>query len=198
MEAIDIIIVILLVIGFIGGLKEGVVNQVAGLVGLIVGLLLSKKFYLSVADTLTPLLGMSERTTQILAFVLILIVVPLLFSLVAWLISKLIKKVGLGWINRLLGSAAGILQSALFAGLIITAIESFDIARHLISHEKKEASALYYPLYNMTGVLINDVRAYIKDRKEEQKGDDAEPAPTGTDEKSEDADAPMPFFEELV
>ena len=197
METIDIIIAVLLAIGFISGLKDGLVKQAAGLIGLVAGLLLSKKLYLSVAAELTPLLGMSERTTQIVAFVLILIIVPLLCSLVAWLISKLLKGVGLGWINRLLGGAAGIVEYALFAGLIITAIESFDFRGHLLSSEKKEASVLYYPIYNVTGVLIDDVREQIEKWKEDDS-DDAEPAPTVKDDKAPDTPSSMPSFEEVV
>lgn len=198
MEVIDIIIAIIIAVGFIGGLKDGLVKQAAGLVGLVAGLLLSKKLYLSVAATLNPLLGMSERTTQIVAFILILIVVPLLFSLVAWLISKLLKSVGLGWVNRLLGGVAGILEHAVIVGLIITAIESFDFTGHLISQEKKDASVLYYPIYNVTGVLINDVREQIEDWKQEQKDKEADPETLDAKDETEDVDTPMPSFEEVV
>ena len=195
MEIIDIIILVLLVIGFISGLKDGLVKQAAGLIGLVAGLLLGKKLYLFVAAQLTPLLGMSERTTQIVAFVLILIVVPLLFSLVAWLISKLLKGVGLGWINRLLGGVAGAVEYALFVGLVITAIESFDFMGHLLSREKKEASVLYYPIYNATGILINDVREHVEEWKHDHPTDEASPAPASVNDKSDDAN---PSFEEVV
>ena len=48
---------------------------------------------------------------QILAFVVIWIVVPLLFLLVAALLTKAMEAVSLGWLNRWLG--AGLLVAIL-------------------------------------------------------------------------------------
>ena len=194
MEVIDIIIAILLAIGFVGGLKDGLIKQAAGLVGLVAGLLLGKKLYLSVAAELTPLLGMSEHTTQVLAFVLILIVVPLLLSVVAWLISKFLKGIGLGWVNRLLGAVIGVLKYALLVGLVLTAIESFDFTGRLISQEKKDASVLYYPIYNVTGVLIDDVRERVDAWKQEQESTDD----VLTRDKDGDSKPSMPSFEKTI
>lgn len=173
MEIVDIIIAVLLVIGLIEGIKDGLVKQVAGLVGLVAGLLIGKALYLKVADQLTPFLGTSEKTTQIIAFALIMVIVPLAFSLIAWLISKLLHSVGLGWVNRLLGAAVGAVKYALIAGLIITGIESFDSHGLLISQEKKDSSIFYYPLYNTTGILIKDVKEQIEVWKETH-GEDAD------------------------
>ena len=179
MGIVDIIIAILLVVGLVAGLKDGMVKQVAGLVGLVAGVLVGKALYLSVAAELTPVLATSEKTTQIIAFALIMVLVPLIFSAIAWLISKLLKSVGLGWLNRLGGGIVGIIEYALIAGLLITGIESFDTYDVIISKEKKESSVFYYALYNTTGLLIKDVKEQIADWKERhgEEADDADECP---------------------
>lgn len=158
MQTIDIIICVLLVIGLISGLRDGLVKQIAGLAGLIGGLLLGRMFYTPVGEWLATAFGMSEEASRVVAFIVMLLVVPLLFSLLGWLVEKLLRAVSLNWVNRLLGGLVGILKFALFAGVIITGIEFFDPRNMLLAEEKKEASALYYPLRDVTGIFFDGLR----------------------------------------
>lgn len=163
MEIIDIIVAVLLLIGVIAGLKEGFVKQIAALVGLVAGLLVGKALYMTVAEQIQPFLHMSEKTVQVVAFILILIVVPLIFSLLAWLVSRVLKSVGLGILDRLLGAVVGILKYALLAGVIITAVELFDTNEFIVKKEKKEASIFYYPLYKSTDLFFKEAKAKIQE-----------------------------------
>ena len=162
MQTIDIIICALLVIGLIGGLREGLVKQVAGLAGLIGGLLLGRAFYVPVGEWLGTTFGISTEAAHITAFILILIIVPLLFSLVGWLVSKILSAICLGWINRILGGVVGVLKFALFVGIVITGIEFFDKHDAIVSKEKKEESKLYYPIYEVTGIFFDDIKEELK------------------------------------
>ena len=159
METIDVIIAVLLVLGLISGLRDGLVKQVAGLAGLIGGLLLGRAFYLPMGMWMIATFNLSVRAANITAFVLILVIVPLLFNFVGWLISKLLRAICLGWINRLLGGLIGVLKFALFVGIMITGIEFFDYYDGLISEEKKESSVLYYPIYNATGIFFDSIKS---------------------------------------
>ena len=187
MGLLDIIVTIILVAGLITGIKDGLVKRVLGLGGLIAGIIIGKRIYLSVAAKLTPLLGTSEKTTQIIAFALILIIVPLIFSLIAWLIGNLLKTAGLGWVNRLLGGIIGIITNALIVGLIFIGIESFDTHEVLLSQENRDASVFYYPLYRTTGLFIKDVREQIDHWKETHS---EEPEDSETDEDVKDSENP--------
>ena len=187
MGLLDIIVTIILVAGLITGIKDGLVKRVLGLGGLIAGIIIGKRIYRSVAAKLTPLLGTSEKTTQIIAFALILIIVPLIFSLIAWFIGNLLKTAGLGWVNRLLGGIIGVITNALIVGLFFIGIESFDTHEVLLSQEKRDASVFYYPLYRTTGLFIKDVREQIDHWKEthSEESEDSE-----TDEDVKDSDNP--------
>lgn len=162
MQTIDIIIAAMLLIGLISGLRDGLVKQIAGLAGLIGGLLLGRAFYMPVGELLIDTFGMSIQVAQVTAFILILIIIPLLFSLVGWLVSKLLKAICLGWVNRLLGGAVGVLKFSLLAGIIITCIEFFDKQDTFISEQKKMDSALYYPIYDATGIFFDGIKEELK------------------------------------
>ena len=158
MQTIDIIIAVLLVIGFIGGLRDGLVKQVASLVGLIGGLLLGRAFYVPVGEWFAGTFGFSVEAAHITAFILILVIVPLFFSLVGWLMSKILSVICLGWINRLLGGVIGALKFVLLVGVVITGIEFFDKHDVLVPEEKKVASVFYYPLYEIAGIFFDSVK----------------------------------------
>lgn len=158
MQTIDIIIAVLLALGLISGLRAGLVKQVCSLVGLIAGLLVARALYLPMGDWLTAELGTSPQTAHIVAFILLLVIVPLLFSLVGWLVSKILGFICLGWLNRLLGGVIGIAKYALLAGVVLTAIELFDGRDALISQSQKDTSVFYYPIYNLTSIFFDEVK----------------------------------------
>ena len=162
MQTIDIIIAVLLVIGLISGLRDGLVKQVAGLAGLIGGLLLGRAFYMPLGEWMASVLSISDEAARITAFILILVIVPLLFSLVGWLVSKLLKAICLGWINRLLGGLVGVLKFALLAGVLITGVELFDKHGAIVPEDKKEASIFYYPIYDATSFFFDGIKEEFK------------------------------------
>ena len=162
MQTIDIIIAVLLALGLVSGLRDGLVKQVASLAGLIGGLILGRAFYMPVGEWLIGQFGMSAEAAHITAFIVILIIVPLLFNLAGWLVSKLLSVICLGWINRLLGGLVGVLKFALLVGVIITGFEFFDQRNSLISEEKKEASVLYYPIYDATGIFFDGIKEELQ------------------------------------
>jgi membrane protein required for colicin V production len=162
MQIIDIIISTLLVVGLLMGLVKGLVKQVTSLAGLVCGLLVGRAFYMPVGGFFVKIFKLSVEASHITAFVLILILVPLLFSLVGWLLSKLLSAISLGWINRLLGGLVGVLKFALLAGVIITGIEIFDQRDSLIAKEQKEASVLYYPIYDATGIFFDGIKEELQ------------------------------------
>ena len=158
MQPIDIIIAVLLVIGLISGLRAGLIKQLASFAGLIGGLFIGRAFYMKVGAWLIDSFGMSTNAANITAFILILVIVPLLFNVVGWLVAKLIHAVNLDWVNRLLGGFVGVFKCALLVGVVITGIELFDKSDTFVSKPNKEASLFYYPFYKITGVFFTNVR----------------------------------------
>ena len=152
MTTIDIIILIALGAGVIVGFMKGFIRQLASILGLIVGLLAAKALYTSLAVKLCPTVTDSMTVAQILAFVIIWIAVPLIFTLVASVLTKALEAVSLGWLNRMLGAGLGALKYLLL--VVICVIQFIDSDSQLISQTKKEQSLLYYPMESFAGIFF--------------------------------------------
>ena len=138
MTTIDIVILIVLGAGAIVGFTKGFLKQLAGLLGLVAGLLIAKALYATVAERFFLPLTDSLTVAQGIAFVVIWLAVPLAFLLLATLLTKAMEAVALGWVNRLLGAGLGLLKSALLVSLLICVVEYIDFGQHS-PQENKEA-----------------------------------------------------------
>ena len=98
--------------------------------------------------------------SQVLAFLLIWIAVPLGFSLVASLLTKAMDATAIGWLNRWLGGGLGALKALLLVSLLIGIVEFIDGNNKLIDETKKKESALYYPMKEFSGIY--DVVHFIR------------------------------------
>jgi membrane protein required for colicin V production len=117
-------------------------------------LLAAKALYTSLAVKLCPTVTDSMTVAQILAFVIIWIAVPLIFTLVASVLTKAMEAVSLGWLNRLLGAGLGALKYLLLVSLVVCVIQFIDTDSQLISQTKKEESLLYYPMERFAGMFF--------------------------------------------
>ena len=112
MTVIDIIILVLLALAVFKGIKDGLMRQLGGIVGLILGIFLAGRFS-------AMLSGWLHRV----AFIVIIVVVCLCVVLLSRLLEKVIKITTLGWINRLLGVLLSVSAVVLLIGVVISVIE---------------------------------------------------------------------------
>ena len=104
MTVIDIIILVLLALAVFKGIKDGLMRQLGGIVGLILGIFLAGRFSAMLSGWLHRVAPtLSESVVKVLSFIVIIVVVCLCVVLLSRLLEKVIKITTLGWINRLLG-----------------------------------------------------------------------------------------------
>lgn len=162
MTTIDILILILIGTGILLGLIKGALKQLAGLLGLVVGLLAAKALYAAVAQEVFSRVTDNMTVVQVLSFIAIWIVVPLLFLAVASLLTKLLDAITLGWINRLLGGVLGGVVHALLVSLVICVLEAVDTKDDLISRQQKQESALYYRMEPLAGLFFPAAKEFTE------------------------------------
>ena len=170
MQVIDIIILVLLLAGAVMGFRKGFIKQLAALAGLFVGLLAAKALYSVVGEKLIGTVTSNPTFAHILAFVLIWIVVPIAFTMVASLLTKALEVIALGWLNRLLGAALGAVKWLIFISIAICAIEYIDSDDKIIEKKTKETSALYYPMRNLAGLFMPAVQDFAEDILNNENG----------------------------
>ena len=110
------LLVILLFFG-IKGLIRGLVQEVAGLLGVAVGIVLARTF----SGKLAPLLaqyGISDSFAPMLSLALLFLAGILIVGLLAHILHNLLESAFVGGIDRFLGLLAGLAKGLLFAGII--------------------------------------------------------------------------------
>lgn len=159
MTVIDIVIFVFIGIGTVWGMMKGFIRQLSSLVGLVVGLLVARALFAEVGEWIAPTIGVSVTVARILAFFMLWIIVPLLFSLFASFLTKALQVVHLGWINRWLGGGLGAIKFMLFVGMAVQLLEFVDAEHELLPQESKKESVLYEPMYDFAGMFIPAVKA---------------------------------------
>lgn len=109
MAALDYCVIGLVAFSVLLGWWRGLVYEVLSLLGWVVAYIVARLFALDVAPYLPAVLG-AEAIRMVVAFALLFVATLLVGGIVAWLLSKLVKFVGLGWLDGLLGALFGMLR----------------------------------------------------------------------------------------
>ena len=144
-------------VGAVIGFKQGAFKQVAHFLGVAVGLLIAATLYHQFGDFLADKTGASIGFGRLIAFVLIVIIVPLVLGWLAAFFTEFFKKLKLNFLNRILGALVGVVCYAL---MLSVALNLFDfIASNAgFKTQKLEArSDLFYQVKHATQVIIPDI-----------------------------------------
>ena len=127
MTVFDFAVISILLVSLLIGLWRGLVREVLSLLGWPIAFVLSKLF----ANDIEPLIPMMQEPLlrTMLAYVLVFIVVLIVWSILVWLFSKLVKAVGLGWLDRVLGGLFGIVRGGLVLLVMVWLAGLTDIPR---------------------------------------------------------------------
>ncbi len=138
----DILLLILLAVGFVTGLISGAVKQVISLAAFVIGFVIACLFYQQVGEMLSRAVPM-PTLCRVAAFLLLWAVVPIVAGLIASLLTSALNNLpALGLLNRLLG---GILSTAKYA-LVLGALIWFFSSINLLKEETMQESQLCKPL----------------------------------------------------
>jgi uncharacterized membrane protein required for colicin V production len=122
---VDLVVIVILVVGFVWGFSSGFIHMVLSLAAIIVGIFIAGK--------LTPLIinyFVSEKYGTfgyILIFVLIFILVYFIIKKLTYLIEDMIEFLELEWLDSLLGGCLGLLQFFILMGLFINLLRKMNL-----------------------------------------------------------------------
>ena len=112
MNTLDIFILIILLIGGLNGLRQGLVSAFANLVGWVFALIVGAKYATILAPSMVSLSG-DPVVQKIAAFAFIVLLMVVLTWIITALLNKILKSLKLGPLNRLAGGAFGSLKGLL-------------------------------------------------------------------------------------
>lgn len=115
MTGFDFAILTILLVSLLLGLWRGLVYEVLSLAGWPIAFVLSKLF----ANNIMPLLPLQQEAMRIaVAYIAVFVATLIVWGVLVWLLAKLVKAVGLGRLDSVMGGLFGVLRG----GLVILAL----------------------------------------------------------------------------
>jgi membrane protein required for colicin V production len=120
----DISLLVLVLLSVISGLRAGFARVTIGLCSAITGLLLALWCYRMPAAWIRPYVS-SDTIANVIGFVAIVVGVSIVGAMLAAILAKLFKWIGLSWFDHLLGGAMGLVRGALVVSALVAALIAF-------------------------------------------------------------------------
>jgi membrane protein required for colicin V production len=124
MNWLDWVLVVFLVVSVANGFREGFVRMGIGFAAMIIGFFTASWFGGMVAGSLMPYIH-SKAMAGIVAFLLVFFGVLIVGALIASLLTRVLKIVGLSWADRLMGGAFGAVRGFVVLVVITMVITAF-------------------------------------------------------------------------
>lgn len=137
MLVIDVILLILLLGFFIRGWQAGLIRMLAGLIGIIAGIVVAGHFYPQIANWFMtmPFLADKQNLTNIISMIVIFLAVNGVIGVGAYLVDRTFNIFSfipfLKTINKITGALLGLIGGAFVFGWLITILDKFPFAEFI-------------------------------------------------------------------
>ena len=165
MNYLDIVIAIPLLYGLIKGFTNGLIKEITGLLGLIIGVYVAINFSSYLHPKFAEVLGGYEQFIPIIAFATLFIVSVLMIKILGYIIDKLTKALALGFVSRILGAVFGFLKVVVIFSFLLAIVSDYD----LIDKNTQDESVLLKPIQEVSDLItpeINKHKTTILDKVE--------------------------------
>jgi membrane protein required for colicin V production len=156
MNYLDIIIAVPLLYGLIKGFSNGLVKEITGLLGLIIGVYVAINFSSYLHPRFTEFLGGYEQFVPIISFVTLLFVSILVIRLLGYFLDKLTKALALGIISRILGAIFGFFKIVVFFSFLLFIVTEYG----LINTQTQKESVLLKPLKDVAKIITPEINKH--------------------------------------
>lgn len=124
MNNLDIVFIVIIGASILYSLIRGLVREIFSFLSIILGFFAASYGASSSANWLRRWVE-NETLAQILGFAILFILVALSISLLGKALSRLVKKMDLGWADRLGGASFGFLKAILLIAIILLVLTAF-------------------------------------------------------------------------
>lgn len=160
MNLLDLIIVVILLIGFVLGFKDGFVRKIIGLIGFALAIYLAAKFATPLGHIIEKYFNIEFYLSQIMAGVVIFLSTIGVFSIIKRIIHPF-DKVN-NFINQIIGGVFGAIQILFFLSAVFFILNIFNAP----SKKVKNGSFLYNKVYSIIPATVNYLNNYTPTTKE--------------------------------
>jgi membrane protein required for colicin V production len=121
---LDIVLLVVLLLSLIRSFRKGFIREVVGLGATLLGLLCGMWFYGSAGAFIEPYVH-SAKTANLIGFLLVFLLVIGLGAIVGWSIARVIRSIGLSFLDRSMGAAVGLARGLLICVTLLIAFTAY-------------------------------------------------------------------------
>ncbi len=155
MNILDIFIGLPLIYAIYKGFTKGFIYEAASLIALILGVYGAIHFSDFTAEVIQDTFKYESQYMEYISFIVTFIVIVIGINLIGRVVDKLVEAVALGFVNRLLGVAFGLLKGIIILSIVVHLINYVNDRFSFISQEKKKESLLYEPMTNISDTIFD-------------------------------------------
>lgn len=122
MNYLDIAILVVIAGFLVKGVLRGLLKEVCSLLGLLIGGFLAFRYQAALGEVILDASGWPSQVCLVLAFLVLFFASVVFFGLLGFLLSRFVKLVFLGGMNRVAGGIFGIVQGVLLLGVVLFAV----------------------------------------------------------------------------
>ena len=157
MNIIDIVIIIVLLYAFLKGFFNGFINEVSSFIGFLIAALVSYNFSEPLSNLLIDFVEIDKKILNIVCLLALFILIALVFKVFGKGLTKLIKFVSLGVLNRLIGGIFSTVKYIIIFTTIAIIYKNFvQIYPELLSNGYVESSNSYQLMIRLGGAIIKN------------------------------------------
>lgn len=153
MNTTDILLLLPVLFGIIRGIWSGLIQEIAGIVGVALGITLGYLFNEPVVHFLNQNLEISIETANIAGFILLFVTGYIVVLVIAKVLTKGAKIMALGMVNRLLGGLFSGIKYLVLTLVLLSAFVRINETAHIVEKEKLDASRVYTTYIELSQLL---------------------------------------------
>jgi membrane protein required for colicin V production len=143
---LDVILVLPLVVGLVRGLMHGLISEIIAIVVVILGVLGARFGAPPFSAWLLTQFAWPQGVCDVVAYTMLFLGIAILLSILARLLTKFMRKIHLGWANRLAGGLFGIAKYGLIVLIVVFVMDRTNDAFHWLDGAQVVSDSVIYPL----------------------------------------------------
>ena len=155
MNLIDSICLIILIYGSYKGFKNGIIGEVLSLLGILLGVYLSKTYYLVVDKYLVTVFDSTNQLISLISVILIFTLTIIFSKILSKVITKTLNIMALGLLNKLIGSLFGLLKYLLILCIITFIFSKVNDFFILIEPNTIEETQIFSKIQEINDYILN-------------------------------------------
>lgn len=163
MNVVDIVLGLILLYGLVRGFFRGFFAELASLVAFVVGIYVAVYFSYIISNILGGWVSWNNQFVHLIGFAITFLIVVLIISIIAKVLTTAANFAFLGIINKILGAALGLLKVAFIASVVIMLLTATNDEVNLVDEETLEASKLYGPIKVIAPAVVPSILKEVKE-----------------------------------